>query len=110
MIEENVELVRNLCALGDFLNLNPDTIDPSATTATSSSSSSAKKRGANGVSSPSFLGAGDRVGVFTPLVGKGWGEWGAVRLEATHVWTITPSSRAMFACCTCLRDGHVLNR
>jgi ketosteroid isomerase-like protein len=114
MSEENVEVVRNLYALGDFLNLNPDAIDPAFRDYGDEQfevhlppdypEGELVFRGREGLDQLSamlketwgewrveperFLDAGNRVVVFARLVGKGGASGAPFELETTHVWTI----------------------
>jgi len=114
MSQENVDLVRNLYALGDLLNPNPDEIDRAfrdyldeqfeAHLPPDYPEGEPVFRGRDGVAQIStmlqevwaeweleaerFLDAGDRVVVFARLVGKGVGSGAPFELETAHVWTI----------------------
>jgi ketosteroid isomerase-like protein len=114
MSRENVELVRNLYELGDFLNPNPDAIDQAfrdyldeqfeARLPPDYPEGEPVFRGREGLDQLSamlqevwgewrleperFLDAGDRVVVFARLLGKGGTSGVPFDLETTHVWTI----------------------
>jgi ketosteroid isomerase-like protein len=114
MSQENVDLVRNLYALGDFLNPNPDEIDQvfrdyldeqfEARLPPDYPEGEPVFRGREGLDQLSamlqevwdewrleperFLDAGDRVVVFARLLGKGGASGVPFELETTHVLTI----------------------
>jgi ketosteroid isomerase-like protein len=114
MSEENVDLVRNLYALGDFLNPTPDEIDRAFRDAlvdqfefhppTDFPEGELVFRGREGLAQftamlreawgewrlepDRFLDAGDRVVVFARVVGKGGASGAPFELETTHVWAI----------------------
>jgi ketosteroid isomerase-like protein len=114
MSEENVELVRNLYALGDFLNPNPAEVDQAFRDYLDEQfelrlppdypEGELVFRGREGVAQwramlqetwgewqiepERFLDAGGRVVVFARLVGKGEASGVPFELETTHVLTI----------------------
>jgi ketosteroid isomerase-like protein len=114
MSQENVELVRNLYALGDFLNPNPDEIDRALRDYLDEQfelrmppdypEGEPVVRGREGLAQviamlqevwrewrfepERFLDAGERVVVFARIVGKGGASGLPFELETTHVWTI----------------------
>src|SRR6266508_4241462 len=114
MSQENVDLVRNLYALGDFLNPNPDEIDRAFRDYLDEQfelrlppdypEGEPVFRGREGLAQVTamlqeawrewrfeperFLDAGERVVVFARIVGKGGASGLPFELETTHVWTI----------------------
>jgi ketosteroid isomerase-like protein len=117
MSEENVEIVRNLYALGDFLNPNPAEIDQAFRDYLDEQfelrlppdypEGEPIFRGREGLAQVNamlrevwrewrfegerFLDAGERVVVFARIVGKGAASGVPFELETTHVWTIHDS-------------------
>src|SRR5262245_64892192 len=114
MSEENIEIVRNLYALGDFLNPNSDEIDQAfhdyldeqfeLRLPNDYPEGEPVFRGREGFAQVTamlreawrewrfeperFLDAGERVVVFARVVGKGGGSGVPFEMETTHVWTI----------------------
>ena len=114
MSQENVDLVRNLYALGDFLNPNPDEIDRAFRDYLDEQfelrlppdypEGEPVFRGREGLAQVTamlqeawrewrfeperFLDAGERAVVFARIVGKGGASGLPFELETTHVWTI----------------------
>jgi uncharacterized protein len=114
MSQENVEIVRNMYALGDFLNPNPGEIDQAFRDYLDEQfelrlppdypEGEPVFRGREGLAQATamlrevwrewrfeperFLDAGDRVVAFARIVGKGGASGVPFELETAHVWTI----------------------